>query len=108
MPFSLYALGDIKFCFAAVDVTGYAMQQGLSGVIVNVRLAQSSGSACVDEYFAIVDGFQMNNTIGPFSVDLCSSPGIPDVRTVGTSRNCTDRSNEIVDFTASLTLTVSY
>ncbi len=85
-----------------MDVTGYAMQQGLSGVIVDVRLAQSSGSACVDEYFAIVDGFQMNNvnnTIGPFSVDLCSSPGISDVLTVGTSRNGVEGSTAAVDFT---------
>ncbi len=85
-----------------MDVTGQLEQLGLSGVFINVNLMDSSGSACVDEYFGVISGTRMNSTntrIGPFSMDLCSSPEISDV-TVGTSRNGLDGPTATIDFSA--------
>ena len=79
----------IVICSAAVDVTGKVEQQGLSGVSINVDLVDSSGFACVDEYFVVFGATRMNTNSTFIRMDLCSSPEIPNV-IVGTSRNGVD------------------
>ncbi len=76
----------------AVNVIGSLEQQGLSGVTVTVSLPDSSGVDCVDEYFAVLNGYRTNNTstrIGPFLMNLCATPNISGV-IVGTIRNGVD------------------
>lgn len=58
--------------------------------MVNVNLIDPSSADCVDQYFAVFNGYRIDSTdseIGPFSVNFCTSD--IDV-TLGTSRNGVD------------------
>ena len=70
-------------------------QNGLSGVTVSIRLLDDSGSECVQEYFAVVDGNSMSSTstqVGPFLMDLCSTTVISN-GIAGTRGNRVDGPN---------------